>query len=84
MAPRRFRHLIVAVGDVDHVSRSELGKAQALARAARARLDLFHAVEPSEATPQHLSHARIKLERIASALRAAEMQVTVTVVRVAG
>ena len=41
----RIRHILVAIGDILRAPRSELRKAGALARAARATVELFHAID---------------------------------------
>ena len=44
----QIRHILVAIGDVRRTPRSELRKAGSLARAARARVELFHAIDESD------------------------------------
>lgn len=69
---RRLRRILVAIRDVRHAPRSELRKAGALARAAGARIELFHALAErdlgaslGETLEDAASGARRGLERFA-------------------
>jgi len=64
----QIRHILVAIGDVRRAPRSELRKAGALARAARATVELFHAIEepdPGRSFPETASRAEVDLHRSA-------------------
>jgi universal stress protein E len=69
---RQLRRILIAIRDVRHAPRSELRKAGALARAAGARIELFHALAEGdlggslrETLEDTASGARRRLERFA-------------------
>jgi universal stress protein E len=62
----RIRHILVAIGDLRRTPRSELRKAGALARAARAKLELFHAIDesdPERSYPETVTRDEVTKER---------------------
>jgi universal stress protein E len=62
----QMRHILVAIGDVRRAPRSELRKAGALARAARATVELFHAIDepdPGRSFPETASRAEVERHR---------------------
>ncbi|HLY52111.1 MAG TPA: universal stress protein [Steroidobacteraceae bacterium] len=66
----RIRHILVAIRDLHHAPRSELHKAAALARAAGATLELYHAIEgpdPGIGWPETASAEEVARQRSALA-----------------
>jgi len=64
----RIRHVLVAIGDLRRSPRSELRKAGALARAARARIELFHAIDepdPERSFPETATREEFEKRRAA-------------------
>lgn len=62
----RIRHILVAVGDEHRTPKTELGKAAALARAAGASIELFHAMtepDPAAGYPESLSAKTVRERR---------------------
>jgi universal stress protein E len=62
----RIRHILVAIGDLRRSPRSELRKAGALARAARAKLELFHAIDepdPERSFPETATRDEVAKQR---------------------
>jgi universal stress protein E len=60
---KRIRHILVALGDVGRAPSGELRKAGALARAAGASIELFHALaEPSPKSGHGVEKARVAAE----------------------
>ena len=63
-----IRHILVAIGDVRRAPRSELRKAAALARAARATVELFHAIDepdPERSFPETATREEVEQHRAA-------------------
>jgi universal stress protein E len=68
----RIRHILVAVGDEHRTTKTELGKAAALARAAGASVELFHAMtepDPGAGYPETLSAKTVRERRAALAAK---------------
>jgi hypothetical protein len=66
----QIRHILVAIGDVRRTPRSELRKAGSLARAARARVELFHAIDepdPERSFPETATFQEVETLRAAIA-----------------
>jgi universal stress protein E len=64
----QIRHILVAIGDVRRAPRSELRKAGALARAARATVELFHAIDepdPERSFPETATWEEVEQHRAA-------------------
>jgi universal stress protein E len=64
----QIRHILVAIGDLRRTPRSELRKAGALARAARAKLELFHAIDepdPERSFPKTATFVEVETLRAA-------------------
>jgi universal stress protein E len=64
----QIRRILVAIGDVKRSARSELRKAGILARAARAKVELFHAIEepdPERSFPETATFEEIETLRAA-------------------
>ncbi len=69
---KRIRHVLVAIHDLRHAPRSELRKAGALARAAGATLELFHAIDepdPGASWPETATAEFVTRRRAAIAAR---------------
>ena len=63
---RQIRHILVAIGDLRRTSRSELRKAGTVARAARAKVELFHAIDepdPERSFPETATFAEVETLR---------------------
>lgn len=60
----RIRTILVAIGDPWHVPPGQLQKAAALAQAAGARLELFHAIHPDRA--DSVARTRTRMARLAA------------------
>jgi universal stress protein E len=70
--PTRIRHILVAIHDLRHTPRGELRKAAALARAAGATLELFHAIDepdPGASWPETVTAEFVTRRRAAIAGR---------------
>jgi universal stress protein E len=66
----RIRHILVAIGDVRRASHSQLRKAGVLARAARATVELFHAIDepdPARSFPESATREEVEQHRAAIA-----------------
>src|SRR6516165_3090208 len=66
----QIRHILVAIGDLRRTPRSELRKAGSLARAARARVELFHAIDepdPERSFPETATFEEVETLRTAIA-----------------
>jgi universal stress protein E len=64
----QIRHILVAIGDVRRNPRSELRKAATLARAARATVELFHAIDepdPERSYPETATWEEVEQHRAA-------------------
>ncbi|MBV8306891.1 MAG: universal stress protein [Gammaproteobacteria bacterium] len=64
----RIRHILVAIGDLRRTPQAELRKAGALARAARASVELFHAIDapdPERSFPETLTAREVTTRRAA-------------------
>ena len=64
----QIRHILVAIGDVPRAPRSELRKAGVLARAARATVELFHAIDepdPERGFPETATREEVEQHRAA-------------------
>jgi universal stress protein E len=64
----QIRHILVAIGDRRLSPRAELRKAAALARAAHARVELFHAIDepdPERSFPETATFAQVETLRAA-------------------
>jgi universal stress protein E len=64
----RIRHILVAIGDIQRAPRSELRKAGAVARAARATVELFHAIDepdPERSFPETATRDEVERHRAA-------------------
>jgi universal stress protein E len=64
----QIRHILVAIGDIQRTPRSELRKAATLARAARATLELFHAIDepdPERGFPETATRQEFERHRAA-------------------
>ncbi len=62
----RIRQILVAIGDLRRVPRSELRKAAMLARAARAKVELFHAIDepaPERSFPETATFGQLETLR---------------------
>ena len=62
----QIRHILVAIGDIERTPRSELRKAGALARAARATVELFHAIDepdPERSFPETATREAVERHR---------------------
>ncbi len=69
---KQMRRILVAIRDVSHAPKNELRKAAALARAAHASIELFHAVEapdPGASWPESLTAAVMQQQRLAIAAK---------------
>jgi universal stress protein E len=69
---RSLKRILVAIRDLRHVPQGELGKAAALARAAGARIELFHAIDepdPAVSWPETATAAFVEHRRAAIADR---------------
>lgn len=69
---KQIRRILVAVGDVRHVPKNELGKAAALARSSGASLELFHAImeaDPGRSYPETATARVVAQQRIRAAAR---------------
>ncbi len=67
---KQFRNILVAIGDARRAPRSELRKAGILARAARAKVELFHAIDepdPERSFPETATFQEIETLRAAIA-----------------
>jgi universal stress protein E len=65
----RIRHILVAIGDIERAPRSELRKAGAVARAARATVELFHAIDepdPERSFPETATREAVERHRAAT------------------
>jgi universal stress protein E len=65
-----IRHILVAIGDVRRTPRGELRKAGAIARAARATVELFHAIDepdPERGYPETVTWEEVEQHRAAVA-----------------
>lgn len=70
---RTLRRILVTIRDLERAPQSELGKAAALARAAGAGLELFHAIDapdPGASWPETASAATVEKQRADIAARA--------------
>lgn len=65
--PVRIRRILVAIKDVHNAPRSQLRKAASIARAARARVELFHAISEPVASDGLEQRLHKRLERLAQA-----------------
>jgi len=66
------KRILVAIRDLRHAPKTELGKAAALARAAGARLELFHAIDepdPAASWPETATAAFVEQRRSSIAAR---------------
>jgi universal stress protein E len=66
----QIRHILVAIGDLRHAPRAELRKAGTLARAAHAKVELFHAIDqpdPQRSFPETATRADVEQRRAAIA-----------------
>ena len=66
----QIRHILVAIGDLGHAPRKELRKAATLARAAHAKVELFHAIDepdPERSFPETATRAEVEQHRAAIA-----------------
>ena len=64
----RIGHILVAIGDLRRTPRSELSKAGVLARAARAKVELFHAIDepdPERSYPETATREEVAEHRAA-------------------
>jgi universal stress protein E len=64
----QLRHILVAIGDLRRTPRGELRKAASLARAAHAKVELFHAIDepdPERSFPETASFGEIETLRAA-------------------
>jgi len=62
----QIRHILVAIGDVRRAPQRELRKAGTLARAARATVELFHAIDepdPARSFPETATQAEVDQQR---------------------
>jgi len=69
---RSLKRILVAIRDLRHAPKSELGKAAALARAAGARIELFHAIDepdPSASWPETATAGFVEQRRASIAAR---------------
>jgi universal stress protein E len=65
---RPVKRILIAIRDLRHVPQAELGKAAALARAAGARIELFHAIDepdPAASWPETATAGFVKQRRAA-------------------
>ena len=65
---KQFRHILVAVGDVQRPPKSELRKVAALARSSGATVELFHAIDepdPWRSYPETATSEAVKKQRAA-------------------
>ena len=65
---KRLKHILVAIGDRQHAPKSELHKAAALAKAAGASVELFHAInepDPGRSYPETTTLEAVKKQRSA-------------------
>ena len=65
-----IRHILVAIGELQHAPRKELRKAATLARAAHAKVELFHAIDepdPERSFPETATRAEVEQQRAAIA-----------------
>ena len=64
----QIRHILVAIGDIERAPRGELRKAAMLARAARATVELFHAIDepdPERSFPETATREEVEQRRAA-------------------
>jgi universal stress protein E len=64
----QIRHILVAIANVERAPRGELRKAGALARAARATVELFHAIDepdPERSFPETATKQEVEVHRAA-------------------
>jgi universal stress protein E len=64
----QIRHILVAIGDARRTPRNELRKAGAVARAARATVELFHAIDepdPARSFPETATRQEVERHRAA-------------------
>ena len=62
----QIRHILVAIADVERAPRIELRKAGVLARAARATVELFHAIaepDPERSFPETATEEEVEQQR---------------------
>src|ERR1700757_1900738 len=66
MMNKQFRHILVAVGDVQRPPKSELRKVAALARSSGANVEFFHAThepDPWRSNPETATSEAVKKQR---------------------
>lgn len=69
---KQLRHILVAIGSLQHAPKNELRKAAALAKASGARVELFHAIDepdPGRSYPETATKATVAKHRAAIAAK---------------